>query len=69
MNEEFPLPGIVYGDECYTVERISTCDAVFVERITPPGPRFSIPMKWLTQGTDLPTIYKELVEVRNGGDL
>jgi hypothetical protein len=64
-----PLGGIAYGDECYTVERISTSDAVFVERVTPPGPRFSIPMKWLAQGADLPTIYKELVEVRNGGDL
>jgi hypothetical protein len=57
-----PLPGIVYGDECYTVERLSTSDAFFVERVTPPGPKFSIPMKMLAEGTDLPTVYKTLLK-------
>lgn len=61
-NSEAPPTGVAYGDECYAIERIAAVDAVFVERVTPPGPKFSIPMKMLAEGTDLPTVYRTLLK-------
>lgn len=61
-NSEVPPVGVAYGDECYAIERLIEVDAVFVERVTPPGPKFSIPMKMLAEGTDLPTVYKTLLK-------
>lgn len=63
---------VAYGDESYTIERLATSDVLIVERVSPPGPKFTIPMKWLAQSIDLPTIYAECVgasateEVPNG---
>jgi hypothetical protein len=53
---------IAYGDESYTIERLATSDALLIERVIPPGPKFTIPMKWLAQSTDLPTVYAECVQ-------
>lgn len=61
-NSGAPPTGVTYGDECYAIQRLASVDAVFVERVTPPGPKFSIPMKMLAEGTDLPTVYRTLLK-------
>lgn len=58
---------VAYGDESYTIERLATSDALLVERVIPPGPKFTIPMTWLAQSTDLPTIYAECVQASTPG--
>lgn len=52
--------GVRYGDERYTVERDAHRDIIFVERVSPPGPRVIIPLKALAESTSLPTIYQNL---------
>ena len=55
-----PPTGVQYGDECYSVERDALRDLVYVERVSPPGPRVVIPLKALAESTNLPMIYQEL---------
>lgn len=62
-----PPTGIRYGDECYSIERDPLRDVVYVERVTPPGPRVIVPLKALAESTALPTIYHELSEDEKDG--
>lgn len=66
QDHDAPPTGVRYGDECYAVERDARRDIVFVERVSPPGPRVIIPLKALAESTSLPTIYQKLSEDKNG---